>query len=152
MAVQFVLRHSSFNSALVFSQQLGSIKVSNGLSDCQCFHPKCKNKGVFYSFLLFKFFSNSSYISPIILFLRECSIKMFLQRGSLQEMRNWYKASIRSKSVRNTKLIESTECFLFVLFLDIPDSCNKTTHWSVISAVKKKENKRISLENEGKQF
>ena len=63
---------------------------------------------------------------------------MFLQRGWLQEMRNWCKASIRSKSVKNTELIESMECFLCVLFLDIPESRNKTTHWSVISVVKKK--------------
>ena len=86
-------------------------------------------------------------------FLHECSKKMFLQRGQLQEMRNWCKASIRSKSVKNTELIESIECFLFVLFLDIPDSCNKTTHWSVISVAKKEKGKQTDqLKNKGKRF
>ena len=104
--------------------------------------PKMQKQRNILLFPSLQVFSNSSYISPLILFLRECSIKMFLHRGSLQEMRNWYKASIRSKSVRNTELIESIECFLFVLFLDIPDSYNKTTNIGLLFQSRKKKGKR----------
>ena len=75
-------------------------------------------------------------------------------------MRNWYKASIRSavrsKSVKNKKLIESIECFLCVLFPDTPESCikKKKTLLSVISVAKKKkkENKRIGIKTKESGF
>ena len=75
-------------------------------------------------------------------------------------MRNWYKASIRSavrsKSVKNKKLIESIECFLCVLFLDIPESCikkKKNAFECYISREKKKkENKRIGIKTKESGF
>ena len=86
-------------------------------------------------------------------FLRECSKKMFLLRGWLQEMRNCrYEAWILSKSVKNTKLIESIECFFCLLFLDMSESCYKKTHWSVISVAKIKGKQTDRIEIEGKQF
>jgi len=54
---------------------------------------------------------------------------------------------------QNTKSIESIGCFLCVLFLDIPESCNKKTHWSVILVAKKEKGKQMDrLKNEGKRF
>ena len=69
-------------------------------------------------------------------------------------MRNWYKASIRSKSVKNTKLIESIECFLCVLFHDIPESCIKKNAFDcyISREKKKKENKRIGIKTKESGF
>ena len=45
------------------------------------------------------------------------------------------------------------ECFLCVLFLDIPESRNKKTHTSVISVAEKEKGKQTDqLKNEGKRF
>ena len=63
---------------------------------------------------------------PKILGLKSSSEQIIFRKLSLG-------APVRSKSVKNKKLIESIECFLCVLFLDIPESCIK----------KKKKKKRF---------
>ena len=69
-------------------------------------------------------------------------------------MRNWYKASIRSKSVKNTKLIESIECFFACFFSTSPNLALKKNAFEcyISREKKKKENKRIGIKTKESGF
>ena len=87
---------------------------------------------------------------PKILGLKSSSEQIIFRKLSLG-------APVRSKSVKNKKLIESIECFLCVLFLDIPESCIKKKKKNAFECYisrekKKKENKRIGIKTKESGF